>query len=95
MSIFEAVKCNDVESVSQYLKNKGNPSVYEDWSTKISLLHLAISHHNDGVAMMLIDYGADIFAEDKLHQQTSIAMAVEKGAHRLLHYMCSRIKREL
>jgi ankyrin repeat protein len=89
MDIFDAVCTNDIEYVLNYLMKNGDPNACEDCA-EVTLLHLAISYGNKETAFILLDHGADMFAEDKLWYQTPIKLAIEKNAIdviAVMHYL--------
>lgn len=84
VSLIEAVKNHDLESVRQALKNKTNLEVTD--ALKRTPLMIATVNNDVEIAKLLIEAGADVNARDQ-KQDTPLFVAAQEGHHLILHFL--------
>jgi len=89
-ALMEAAKKGDVKSAESALEKGADPNarVFGTWLNYTPLLQ-AITNGRRNVAELLLDWGADPYAEDENHD-TPIGFAAEKGKEAILDLLLSR-----
>lgn len=85
--IFNAARCNDLDSVKQWLENGKRIDTLN--SDGYSLLQLAIYHGNPEMAKLLIEAGANIEIRDKVGN-TPLISAAFKGDYLTLQLLIKK-----